>query len=134
MHLQAKTMVSMDQSQSLLAQFLLLLGRTSSKNGRKQMCFFVLFGDGAVEEGVAQIRNLAKTLQVPVIFVVENNLFASHMHLSQRQPHNSTCRFADANSIDYQLVDGNDFGELFDAFSIAVEDARQTCGQDLLKR
>ena len=36
------------------------------------LCYF---GDGAVEEGVAQESlNLAKTLQVPVIFVVENNL------------------------------------------------------------
>ena len=102
-------------------------GLAAKMDGNKcvSLCYF---GDGAVEEGVAQESlNLAKTLQVPVIFVVENNLFASHMHLSQRQPHNSTCRFADANSIDYQLVDGNDFGELFDAFSIAVEYARQTC-------
>lgn len=66
-------------------------------------------GDGAVEEGVVhESLNLARMLNVPTIFVVENNLFASHMHISLRQPEESTARFAKANNIPYQIVDGND--------------------------
>ncbi len=66
-------------------------------------------GDGAVEEGVVhESFNLASQLGIPVIFVVENNLFASHMHISLRQPSNSTARFAEANAIQYAVVDGND--------------------------
>ena len=40
------------------------------------------FGDGAIEEGVVhESLNLARQLQVPILFVCENNLFSSHMHI-----------------------------------------------------
>lgn len=66
-------------------------------------------GDGAVEEGVVhESLNLARIQDIPVIFVVENNLFASHMHISTRQPNDSTARFAAANGVAYRVVDGND--------------------------
>ena len=66
-------------------------------------------GDGAVEEGVVhESLNLARVLKAPVLFVIENNLFASHMHISLRQPNDSTARFAIANDIPYKVVDGND--------------------------
>jgi pyruvate dehydrogenase E1 component alpha subunit len=66
------------------------------------------FGDGAAEEGVVQESlNLASQLKVPVLFVCENNLFSSHMHISQRQPKNSVARFAQANFIPYEVIDGN---------------------------
>ena len=66
-------------------------------------------GDGAVEEGVVhESFNLAKITQAPILFVIENNLFASHMHISLRQPSEITSRFAEANHIPYKLIDGND--------------------------
>lgn len=66
-------------------------------------------GDGAVEEGVVhEALNLARVQEIPVLFVVENNLFASHMHISLRQPANATARFAAANLMPYEIVDGND--------------------------
>ena len=66
-------------------------------------------GDGAMEEGVVhESLNLARILKAPVLFVVENNLFASHMHISLRQPKDSTARFASANDIPFAVVDGND--------------------------
>ena len=66
-------------------------------------------GDGAVEEGVVhESFNLAKVLKAPVLFVIENNLFASHMHISLRQPSETVSRFAEANHIPHKLLDGND--------------------------
>lgn len=66
-------------------------------------------GDGAVEEGVVQeTLNLASALSLPLIIVVENNLFASHMHISLRQSQHATSRFAAANGVAHTLVDGND--------------------------
>ena len=66
-------------------------------------------GDGAVEEGVVhECFNLAKVLKAPVLFVIENNLFASHMHISLRQPSETISRFAEANHIPHKLLDGND--------------------------
>ena len=62
-------------------------------------------GDGAVEEGVVhESLNLARVHNSPVLFVVENNLFASHMHISLR-PSDMTSRFAVANDIPYKLID-----------------------------
>lgn len=67
------------------------------------------FGDGAVEEGaVHESLNLARMLQAPVLFVVENNFFASHMEIHLRQPLNATSRFAAAHDMPCEVVDGND--------------------------
>jgi pyruvate dehydrogenase E1 component alpha subunit len=66
-------------------------------------------GDGATEEGVFhESLNFAAIHKLPVIYVVENNLFASHLHISLRQPFDSVCRFAEANGIPWHRVDGND--------------------------
>jgi pyruvate dehydrogenase E1 component alpha subunit len=67
------------------------------------------FGDGAIEEGVVhEALNFAATFKIPVLFVVENNMYASHLHISERQPSNSVSRFAVANELPFRLVDGND--------------------------
>ncbi len=67
------------------------------------------FGDGAAEEGVVhESLNLASQMNLPVLFVCENNLYASHMDISQRQPSDSTARFAQANGIPHAVIDGND--------------------------
>lgn len=66
-------------------------------------------GDSALEEGVVhESLNLAKVSSAPILFVIENNLFASHMHISLRQPDSIASRFANANLIPYKLLDGND--------------------------
>ena len=44
------------------------------------------FGDGTIEEGhVHESLNLAALYRLPVVFVCENNLYASHMHWSERR-------------------------------------------------
>ncbi len=91
-------------------------------------------GDGAVEEGVVhESLNLAKILNVPVVFVVENNLFASHMHISLRQPKPSTARFADANEIPCEVVDGNDVVSVQKAATKLISNARSGGGPGFLE-
>ena len=81
----------------------------AAKLNKKKDIAVAYIGDGAVEEGVVQESfNLAKVQQSPILFVIENNLFASHMYITQRQPSKIISRFALANKIPYQLVDGND--------------------------
>ena len=58
-------------------------------------------------------RHFASTFNLPIIFVVENNLFSSHMHISLRQPAKSTERFAEANLIKSSVVDGNNIGDVY---------------------
>jgi pyruvate dehydrogenase E1 component alpha subunit len=83
------------------------------------------FGDGAAEEGVVhESLNLASQLKIPVLFVCENNLFSSHMHISQRQPLQSVARFAIANQIRHIVVDGNNLLEVERAAESLIQSAR----------
>ena len=92
------------------------------------------FGDGACEEGVVhESLNLARTLGAPVIFVVENNLFASHMHISLRQPTDSTARFAVANDVPHAVVDGNDPVSVARVATELVERARRGGGPGFIE-
>jgi len=91
-------------------------------------------GDGAVEEGVVhESLNLARMLEAPAIFVVENNLFASHMHISLRQPKAATARFAAANDIPYEIVDGNDVLAVRAAATRMIDLARAGKGPGFLE-
>ena len=65
-------------------------------------------GDGAIEEGIVhESLNFARINNCPVIFVVENNLFSSHLNIKLRQPKKLTYRFAKANDIESKVLDGN---------------------------
>lgn len=91
-------------------------------------------GDGAIEEGVVhESLNLARMLEAPVIFVIENNLFASHMHISMRQPKDSTARFAEANDIEFRVVDGNDVIAVKTAAEYLVDRARNSGGPGFIE-
>ncbi len=84
-------------------------------------------GDGAVEEGVVhESLNFASTFNLPIIFVVENNLFSSHMHISLRQPAKSTERFAEANLIKSSVVDGNNIGDVLRVSRFATNYVRNS--------
>lgn len=92
------------------------------------------FGDGATEEGATQESfNLAKVMKLPIVFVCENNLFASHMDINLRQPYCSTARFAQANCMPSALLDGNDVVSVSRAAAIAVEHARNGDGPFFLE-
>ena len=91
-------------------------------------------GDGAVEEGVVhESFNLAKIQKAPMLFVIENNLFASHMHISLRQPSDMISRFAIANDIPYKLVDGNDVVAVAKAAKELIDDIRAGKGPGFIE-
>lgn len=91
-------------------------------------------GDGAVEEGVVhESFNLAKVLNAPVLFVIENNLFASHMHISQRQPSDMISRFAISNFIPHKLIDGNDVVSVAKSSKDLIQNIRNNKGPAILE-
>ncbi len=92
------------------------------------------FGDGAVEEGaVHESLNLARMLKAPVLFVVENNFFSSHMHIRLRQPLNCTARFAHAHDMPFEVVDGNDVVAVTRAARSLIDRARRGEGPGYLE-
>ena len=91
-------------------------------------------GDGAVEEGVVhESLNFARLQDAPVLFVIENNLFASHMHISLRQPSNMVSRFATANNIPFKLLDGNDVVSVASESKKMIDSIRRGDGPRLIE-
>lgn len=85
------------------------------------------FGDGATEEGVFhESMNIASTMHLPICFICENNLFASHLHILERQPDLSVCRYADAHKIRNKQLDGNSVKDLYLALEEVVSEIRKT--------
>ena len=92
------------------------------------------FGDGTLEEGhVHETLNLAALYQLPMIFVCENNLYASHLHWSERRTSGSLAQAGAFHSVAGESVDGNDVEAVFLAASTAVQRARSGGGPALLE-
>lgn len=68
------------------------------------------FGDGAVEEGIFwESINFAAVRRLPVVFVCENNLYATHSPILRRQPYEDIApRVAPHGLRAYSIDDGND--------------------------
>ncbi len=103
------------------------------KNGRVAVAFF---GDGAVEEGVFwETLNIAVVHQLPVIFVCENNLYATHSHISTRQPQVSIRdRVSAFGAHVYPAsVDGNDVLGVYTIMNRALEFSREGNGPSFIE-
>ncbi len=92
------------------------------------------FGDGTLEEGhVHESLNLAALYKLPVIFVCENNLYASHMHWTERRVADNLHEAGAFHSVPGERLDGNDVTEVYEAAQKAVEKARRGEGPTLLE-
>tara|TARA_B100000963_G_C22625727_1_gene672233 strand:+ start:1078 stop:2091 length:1014 start_codon:yes stop_codon:yes gene_type:complete len=100
-------------------------GLASKMDGKKNIAISY-FGDGACEEGVFhESLNMASVMNLPVLYVCENNLFSSHLHISLRQPSVSTARFAESHKINNISVDGNDVVSLYKLLKSEIKRIRQ---------
>jgi TPP-dependent pyruvate/acetoin dehydrogenase alpha subunit len=80
------------------------------------------FGDGATNEGVLfESMNFAALKNLPVIFVCENNLYATHMPVSECRPDCNIVDIARPFGISNACVNGNDVLEVYDTAVKAVE-------------
>lgn len=104
------------------------------KSQRQGAVAVAFFGDGACEEGIVhESLNMAAIMKLPVIFVVENNLFSSHLDIELRQPSNRVARFAEAHRIDTRVVDGNDVIAVAAAAGDLIDQARQGKGPGFIE-
>jgi pyruvate dehydrogenase E1 component alpha subunit len=92
------------------------------------------FGDGATEEGhFYESLGLARLYMLPVIFLCENNLYASHMHISERRAAPELLPLAEAHGMTARQIDGNDVVAVYDAMTSAVERARNGGGPTFIE-
>lgn len=85
----------------------------------------VFFGDGASEEGTFhESLNFAALKKLPVLFVCENNGYATVSPLNQRQPNPDVVERARGYGIMAEQVDGNDVAAVYATAESAVEHIR----------
>jgi len=92
------------------------------------------FGDGAVEQGAFhESLNFAALRKLPVLFVCENNFYATHSPLSARQPGDNIYQRAAGYLVPGVRVDGNNVLEVYFAAQKAVNRAREGQGPTLIE-
>jgi pyruvate dehydrogenase E1 component alpha subunit len=95
------------------------------------LCFF---GDGTVNIGAFhEALNLAAVWRLPVVFVIENNLYGEYSPLAATTPIERLADRADAYAMRKARVDGNDVAAVHDAVAEAVAVARAGEGPTLLE-
>lgn len=85
------------------------------------------FGDGAVEEGIFwESLNFASVFHLPVLFVCENNLYATHSHILRRQPsENIAARVSPHNINAHRIGDANNVLRVMEIAKAKVELVRK---------
>ncbi|MFC1931507.1 thiamine pyrophosphate-dependent dehydrogenase E1 component subunit alpha [Chloroflexota bacterium] len=92
------------------------------------------FGDGAVCEGAFyESLNFASLRKLPVIFVCENNLYATHMPVSACLADARIYKKAEAFNVRGKRVDGNNVLEVYKVAKRAIKDARDGKGPTLIE-
>ena len=96
-------------------------------DGKKNVSL-AFFGDASIEEGVFhESMNFASLMQLPVIFVCENNLFSVYTHISERQPPRPLEDLAVAHKMERITIDGNDPFVVAETFKRVIAEAREQC-------
>lgn len=94
-------------------------------------CFF---GDGANNQGTFhESLNLAAVWKLPVIFVCENNGYGISQSIHSQQLVENVSDRAPGYGMPAQIIDGNDFNEVYLAVSEAAEIARNGGGPKLIE-
>ncbi len=79
------------------------------------------FGDGATGEGgIYESLNFASLLKLPLVFVCENNLYATHMPIRECRNNEYINRIAKPFNIRSWRVDGNDVLKVYETAKEAV--------------
>jgi TPP-dependent pyruvate/acetoin dehydrogenase alpha subunit len=97
----------------------------SFKMDQNRKVAVAVFGDAAIEEGVAaESINFAVTNALPVLFICENNLYSTHTPLSVRQPPSKICERFSIPEMETQQIDGNDACLVYERFKNALDHVR----------
>lgn len=105
----------------------------SSIKGEKRVSI-TFFGDGAIDTGTFyESLNFASLKKLPVVFVCENNFYATHSHISKRMPANNIHKRGEPLLIPGVRADGNDVIEVYNVSKKAIETARNGEGPTLIE-
>jgi len=107
---------------------------SSELQGRRGRVSVAFFGDGAVDEGTFyESMNFASLRNLPVVFVCENNNYATNSPRSARQPNVAIVDRAPGFGMPGAAGDGNDVLAVYRLAGEAVDRARSGKGPTLLE-
>ena len=100
----------------------------------KKSIAVVDFGDGAVDEGVFyESLNFAALKKLPIVFVCENNFYATHAHQLSRQAKDNIFKKAEAFGVAAVRADGNDVIKVFNTAKKVISLVRSGKGPFLIE-
>jgi pyruvate dehydrogenase E1 component alpha subunit len=106
----------------------------SAKLRQSGQVVIAFFGDGAVNSGsFHEAANLGAVWNLPVVYVCENNLYATEMAFHRATKNTSVQSRAAAYRIPGVEVDGNDVAAVYQAAKEAVKLARSDGGPTLIE-
>ncbi len=101
------------------------------KEPRVAVCFM---GDGATNEGAFhESLNMGAIWDLPVVYVVENNLYGASMPVAKAMKTKTISERGSAYGIPGETIDGNDPLVVYEAAHAAIERARSGKGPTLLE-
>lgn len=107
------------------------LASSMRQDGRVTVSFF---GDGATGEGVLyEALNFSALRKLPILFVCENNYYATHMPIRECRVSQAIHKIADPFCIENHRADGNDVLEVYETSQKAVEKCRRGEGPIFLE-
>lgn len=104
-------------------------------NMRKEKRVAISFmGDGATNEGAFhEAVNMGAIWNLPVVYVVENNLYGASTHVNMVMKTETIAERSQAYNISGKTIDGNDVLKVYETAKEAVDRARSGNGPTLLE-
>ena len=101
------------------------------EDGRVSVSFF---GDGDTGEGVLyECLNFSALKKLPMLFVCENNLYATHMPIRECRVEKEIFKIGESFGIESWRVDGMNVLEVYEEATKAIDQCRQGRGPVLLE-
>lgn len=100
------------------------LGVAYSKKLNKDKSVVVCgFGEGATDQGIFwESMNYASLKKLPILFICENNIYATYSHLNKRMANTDICEKVSSFGVKTKRLFGNDIIALYDYIDSAYGD------------
>ncbi len=102
-------------------------GAFEKKYNKKKGIAISVIGDGGMEEGIVyESLNMATQMNLPILYICENNSYSTHTTLKERTLENRTSNRVKNFNMKTTYFNGNDPDKLFNIMKLIVKKIRDT--------
>jgi len=92
----------------------------SKKYNQDKSIVVCCFGEGATDQGIFwEAMNYASLKKLPILFICENNIYATYSHINKRMANTDICEKVASFGVETKRIFGNDVVSLFEFISKA---------------